>query len=307
MGSPLMFPWFAQANYFGAFILMVWIILPSLYYTNTWWGQYMPLYSSSLFDNTGAPYNVTRIVNSDYSFNLTAFKQYSPIMLPPSYALTYAISFGGIVSLITHVFLYYRHQIVRQWKSSLSEIDDIHFKLMQRYKEVPHWWYAATFIVCLTASIFTLEYYHTQMRWYGLTVIIIIAGVMFVPVGIITAITNTTPSIFLVCQIIAGYMFPGHPVANNLMVTYGYISTTQGMTFAGDLKLGHYMKIPPRTMFTVQFIGTIIGAFVQIGVLNWLFHNIDGMCTLTAEDGFTCPYAKIHFNGSIIWYIHLIH
>ena len=33
---------------------------------------------------------------------------------------------------------------------------------------------------------------------------------------------------------------------------YGYISMTQALTFVSDFKLGHYMKIPPRTMFMAQ-------------------------------------------------------
>ena len=33
------------------------------------------------YDNTGNTYNVTHIINSDASLNLTAYKQYSPLFL----------------------------------------------------------------------------------------------------------------------------------------------------------------------------------------------------------------------------------
>jgi hypothetical protein len=33
---------------------------------------------------------------------------------------------------------------------------------------------------------------------------------------------------------------------------YGYISMAQALTFLADFKLGHYMKIPPRSMFMAQ-------------------------------------------------------
>lgn len=52
----------------------------------------------------------------------------------------------------------------------------------------------------------------------------------------------------------------------------------QGMSFISDMKLGHYMKIPPRLMFTAQSAATLIAAIVQIFVQDWLFHNIDGIC-----------------------------
>ncbi len=115
------------------------------------------------------------------------------------------------------------------------------------------------------------------------------------------AVTNQHSSIYLICQLIAGIIFPGRPVANMVFVTYGYISSAQGIKFAADLKLGHYMKIPPRILFAVQLIATIVSSLTQIAVLNWMFRNIPGICTPQAINGFTCPIARVHFNGSILW------
>jgi OPT family oligopeptide transporter len=115
------------------------------------------------------------------------------------------------------------------------------------------------------------------------------------------AITNQHSSIYLICQLIAGAIFPGRPVANMVFVTYGYISSAQGIKFAADLKLGHYMKIPPRILFKVQMWATAISSITQICVLNWMFNNVPGLCTSEAISGFTCPIARVHFNGSILW------
>ena len=49
-----------------------------------------------------------------------------------------------------------------------------------------------------------------------------------------------------------GLIYPGRPIANVCFKTYGYISMTQAVSFLSDFKLGHYMKIPPRSMFVVQ-------------------------------------------------------
>jgi hypothetical protein len=35
------------------------------------------------------------------------------------------------------------------------------------------------------------------------------------------------------------------------------------VNLAGDLKLGQYLKIPPRAMFLTQVYGTILGAVVN--------------------------------------------
>jgi OPT family oligopeptide transporter len=115
------------------------------------------------------------------------------------------------------------------------------------------------------------------------------------------AITNQQSSLYLICQLICGVAFPGRPVANMVFTTYGYITSTQGLKFSSDLKLGHYMKIPPKILFNLQLSATIISSLTQIGVLNWMLAFIPGICTPQAINGFTCPIARVHFNGSILW------
>jgi len=126
--------------------------------------------------------------------------------------------------------------------------------------------------------------------------------VLFVPIGIIQAITNQQSSLYLVSQLICGTLFPGRPVANMVFVTYGYITSTQGLKFASDLKLGQvYMNIPPKLLFKLQLAATVTASLTQVGVLNWMLSNIPGICTPQAVNGFTCPLARVHFNGSILW------
>lgn len=61
------------------------------------------------------------------------------------------------------------------------------------------------------------------------------------------------------------------------------------------------MSIPPRLLFNVQIIATIVSSLTQIAVLNWAFKAIPGICTPEAVNGFTCPIARVHFNGSVLW------
>ena len=143
--------------------------------------------------------------------------------------------------------------------------------------------------------------YPIHLPWYGLLLALSITTVLFIPVGIVMAITNQHSSLYLICQLVCGVVFPGRPVANMVFVTYCYISSAQGIKFSSDLKLGHYMKIPPKLLFKVQLVATLVSSFTQIGVLNWMFINIPGLCTPDAINGFICPIAKVHFNGSILW------
>ncbi|KAK4704993.1 hypothetical protein P7C70_g1208, partial [Phenoliferia sp. Uapishka_3] len=50
----------------------------------------------------------------------------------------------------------------------------------------------------------------------------------------------------LMVELIGGYLLPGDAVANMLFKVYGLQPQVTAMTFVQDLKLGHYMKIPPR-------------------------------------------------------------
>jgi OPT family oligopeptide transporter len=140
------------------------------------------------------------------------------------------------------------------------------------------------------------------LPWYGLLLAIAVCAIFFIPVGIIQAITNQQSSLYLVAQLICGAVFPGRPVANMVFVTYAYITSTQGLKFASDMKLGQvYMRIPPRLIFKIQLISTIVSSLTQVGVLNWTLNNIPGICTPEAINGFSCPIARVHFNGSILW------
>lgn len=64
---------------------------------------------------------------------------------------------------------------------------------------------------------------------------------------------------------------------------------------------GHYMKIPPRTMFTAQVVATTVACFVQIFVLNFALDNIKDVCTPQQPQKFSCPGGRVFFSASIIW------
>lgn len=81
--------------------------------------------------------------------------------------------------------------------------------------------------------------------------------------------------------------------------TYGYITMSQALGFVSDLKFGHYMKIPPRTMFMAQVVATTLSCFIQVGVLNFALHNIDGVCTKEQHEHFTCPGGRVFFSGTL--------
>ncbi|KDP35952.1 hypothetical protein JCGZ_09924 [Jatropha curcas] len=101
-----------------------------------------------------------------------------------------------------------------------------------------------------------------------------------------------------------GIIYPGRPIANVCFKTYGYMSMAQAVSFLNDFKLGHYMKIPPRSMFLVQFIGTILAGTINLAVAWWLLNSIHNICQddlLPPNSPWTCPGDRVFFDASVIW------
>ncbi len=101
--------------------------------------------ASGSFDNTGNRYNVSSIINDDATFNLEAYKAYSPLFISVSFAISYGLSFAAIAATLVHVLLYHGKRILNQARHSLSEPPDIHVRLMSVYEGVPDWWYFSLF------------------------------------------------------------------------------------------------------------------------------------------------------------------
>ena len=61
-----------------------------------------------------------------------------------------------------------------------------------------------------------------------------------------------TPRPNAITEYMVGLIYPGRPIVNVSFKVYGYMSMNQAVSFLNDFKLGHYVKIPPRSMFLVQ-------------------------------------------------------
>ncbi|KAN0135066.1 oligopeptide transporter [Lactarius tabidus] len=300
-GSPLPTPWWSAANVGIALLLFAWFLVPVLYYTNTWYSAFLPMVSSQAFDNTGNPYNVSRVINDDVTFNIDAYKAYSPLFISVTFAVSYGLSFAATTAAITHTFIYYRKQIYRQARHSLAEQPDVHARLMSVYKGVPNWWYLTIFFTMFGFGVAVIEIWHSQFPVWAFVLALIIAFAFAIPIGVILAITNQIININVIAELIAGYMLPGRPIAVMMFKTWTYISLNQALSFVGDFKLGHYMKIPPRPMFFCQIVATIVAGTAQLAVQAWLFSNVEDICSPTQKDGFTCPSTITFGNASIIW------
>ncbi|KAI4601885.1 hypothetical protein KJ359_010751 [Pestalotiopsis sp. 9143b] len=301
IGSPLIPPWHAIANTLIGVVVFFIGLASAFHYSGVWYSQFLPMSDSSTYDNTGSPYNTTRILTPQLTLDEEAYKNYSPLFISTTFAMAYGLSFAAIASLIVYTYLHHSKTIWRQYKNSTTEKPDIHMKLMRKYKEAPTWWYMSLFVIMLGLGFVTVLAYPTNLNWWSFLLAVAISFTFSLPIGIIQAVTNNQIGLNVLTEFVYGYIQPGRPLALMIFKTFGYITMSQALSFVSDLKFGHYMKIPPRTMFMSQVVATTFSCFIQIAVLNFALNNIDGVCTPTQPEHFTCPGGRVFFSASVIW------
>lgn len=197
IGSPLLTPFWAAMNVVGGLVLVMWIAAPIAYYLNIFYSSYMPMLSASVFDNTGKIYDVSRILGDGFVFDREKYSSYSRVFLPITYVLSYGLQFAGLASLLTHTACWHGRDIWTQWQRSLREADDdgkaayqpvggernghspvasnstfmrsnsgmddlmgredVHNRLMKKYKDAPMTWYLLTFVSMTAVGMFLVE------------------------------------------------------------------------------------------------------------------------------------------------------
>lgn len=299
--SPLATPAWVAANTYAAVFIFYVLVLPCLYYTNTMYAKYMPMMSTTTYDNTAKKYNVTKVLTKALEFDKAGYESYSPLFVPFSYLLSYALSFAAVIAIFIHCYLYHGSDIFHKLRNQRHGGEDIHKRLMNNFKEAPDWWYLILLIISIVLSFVTICCFDTQLPWWGLIIALAITFVNFVPQGLLEGITNQHVGLNIITELVAGYIFPGKPLANMMVKLYGFIPMRQGLDFSRDLKIAQYMKIPPRLLFFLQIVGTLVAGLANVGVQQWMRFHIKDICTTTQSSGFTCANGRTIFNASIIW------
>ncbi|KAF9996701.1 hypothetical protein BGZ79_009567 [Entomortierella chlamydospora] len=297
---PLITPWFAQVNILVGFVMLTYVIAPWAYYSNLWGSKNFPIVVPYLYTEDGNEYNISMVMkDGGNGLDVAAYRAYGPIRMDSFFALSYGVGFAALSATVVHVLLYNGKDIFERWRYSRVESEDIHTRLMSVYPEVPDWWYGLLFVSMFALSMFTCVMWDF-MPWWALILALAIALLFVLPVGIVQAVTNQQPGLNIVTEYVIGYLLPGHAIANVTFKTYGFLINIQAISFITDLKLGHYMKIPPRVMFMVQLISAVISCIINLVVAIWLIDTRPNVCT---EEGYpyTCRSTITFYSASIIW------
>ncbi|KAK0558899.1 hypothetical protein OC861_006799, partial [Tilletia horrida] len=211
-GSLLVNPWFTDAqNLLSLVFFFFWFLTPILYYANYKYGAYLPMLNYHVFERFGERYAVKALLTPDGTFDATAYNGYSQQYLPIPFMLAYGLSFATVTAILVHVFLYFRHDIVRQIKSSLQErarYPRASRGSLQGGSQLVSRWYLAVFLVSVAMGFAATLAWPTHHPAWALFLALVIAAVYTLLIGVIQAITNQQVGLNVITRFNIGDMLP---------------------------------------------------------------------------------------------------
>ncbi|TRM66262.1 OPT oligopeptide transporter protein-domain-containing protein [Schizophyllum amplum] len=262
-------------------IFFTYILMCSVYYGNVWKGKNFPFMSQALFFENGTEYDQSLILTNNV-FDQEKYDQVGAPYYSATNALGLITSNLGMGATAMHVALFYYDDLkpffraFNPWNKSSTLVHDEHYTAMKRYKRIPRWWWAVLLAVAYGMAQATDYTGHSNFSWWQLTVILILSlffTTVYCTTSALLGFKEFSGQLDGFYQMVCSYMVPGDPIANMYATLYGAQPTVQGIKLLGDLKLGQYIKIPPRVNFLVQILGCIVGAMLNYAMMLSIIKN----------------------------------
>ncbi|KAJ3098028.1 hypothetical protein HDU97_004361 [Phlyctochytrium planicorne] len=332
--GPITTPLWALLNQIAGMWMFVWVLTP-IFWLNNAFGNDFNLGIDEGPNATGT-FPLGRAINTPALFNLNGtrvparyfvlkpdlvldeefYNENKPIYISTYFAMEYLSSFMVFIAAIVHVGLWYGKDIWTRFRTALKDLDstDIHAKLMDVYPEVPDWWYIVCLAINVALAIAVCQWGGFDLPWWGVILGLALAVVSILPIGIIQAISGQAIGLNVMSEFMIGLILPGRMAAVMAFKTLSYMSMYQGLLLVADLKLGHYIKIPPRHMFMVQLATSIVSAILNVFVAKGIYESFGKECdpknkpeclwklqTKQAPLGWTAVGYNTFLNAGAIW------
>ncbi|GAB7357564.1 hypothetical protein MBLNU459_g0075t2 [Dothideomycetes sp. NU459] len=272
-----------QAHMTAGYIVCFAVML-GIYYGNGWGSKSLPFMSTRLRSEDGSAYPISKIFTGGV-LNEAALAKYGIPQLTGSFAYAMFIANAAIGALIAHVCLFWGKDIKKAYKSAKNgRFDDPHHTHMAKhYKETPLWWYLAVLVISFVLGLVVVLKENIKLPAWAYIVSLLL-GTLIAPFSTIlysrygNGIATNNMS-----KMLAGLMLPGRPVSNMYFAGWSHNVIVCVVNLCNYLKMGDYLKVPPRVMFLTQVYGTVLGGFVNYGVMiSIVKQNAE---TLTGGDG----------------------
>ncbi|KAI6040850.1 OPT oligopeptide transporter protein-domain-containing protein, partial [Pisolithus marmoratus] len=247
---------------------LCYIIISVIYYSNVWNSLTFPMLSTSIFSSNGSIYDQSTVFGSAFQLNQTALEEVGlPHMTGSNVWLniTANLSIGG---LLAHCLCFWGPYLRDTLRNRHSETrSDPHWKAMHKYDEAPFWWYIGLLILAFFSGLIVIIKGQTTLPWYSYIVALLLGSFVTPFSQLLYARMGSGVATNQLMKMVGGAITPGRPVANLYFSMWSHDIIQQSISLAADLKIGQYLKIPPRVMFLTQVWGTILGAAINYVVM----------------------------------------
>ncbi|CAD0048357.1 unnamed protein product, partial [Aureobasidium pullulans] len=283
LGSPLWLPLETMTNNLIGYIGCV-ILFMGLYYGNLWRAQDNGTYY--------AEYNQTLILNSKMEIDQTLLDTVGPPYLTATYIGYLITSNMGFTATFVHMLLWNYEEIKAGWAwakpSNLRKLFRLQTYKFWQNQETPEErltrrsliptlipTISLCFATCIqkyrpggggivvviswALGLGCLYGMDSTLPWWGFVMSTVLTFICVLFFGAQMGITGFQFNIQPTCQMLAGYMFQGRPLAN-MPRCFTYNALQMSEVLAKDLKLGQFMHLAPRATFFCQVTGCLVGA-----------------------------------------------
>ncbi|KAF5012261.1 hypothetical protein FDECE_1642 [Fusarium decemcellulare] len=260
---PLVLQAHMAIGYFFCFIVMT-----AIYYGNALDSKLLPFMSTRLLQANGTAYPVTEVFDGGV-LNKTALAEHGLPRLTGTFAFAMFMANAAIGALVVHTILFWGKDIVKAYKSARQgKYDDRHHDHMTKhYKEAPWWWYISILIGSFVLGLIVVIKENITLPVWAYIVSLLV-GIFIAPIStIIYSRFGNGIATNNLSKMLAGLMLPGRPIGNMYFAAWSHSVISNAVNLSNDLKMGEYLKIPPRVMFLTQVYGTILGGFINYAVM----------------------------------------
>lgn len=288
----MLYPYWIQVIQFIAFVIGAWILIPLV----KWGGiaSSNALMSNKLFLANGTLYPSEKLLNPDFSLNLTAYEHYGPVYIGAQRAWNMFFDYAAYVSGITWVLLFgydklkptihryfskdgFRNPETKKYTDRLN-------KLMEAYEDVPTSWYSILFLISFSTLMAIFLSGQMFMPWWACIIALAMGAIIVTPLAWLYALSNFQLAIGTFNELIYGYLnqlsSKRHPAGALVFGSIAGDAWYRAQFHLDCMRLGFYMHLPPKSVFVSQLFGEFIGVPVNYIALKWVIkskrHFLDG-------------------------------
>ncbi|KAI8445089.1 putative oligopeptide transporter [Phakopsora pachyrhizi] len=303
--GPFFTPLNAQLHHIAGVLFSLFIF--SMVYTNNWFdagvNQNFPFLSVSLLSSNGTAYPTRSAITQNGTADQTAIEEMGLPFFTSTYVIAQVFASLAAGSAVTHVILHNYDLMIDLFRKDGNQAGiDPHRIICKKYKDFPIWGFLSISVTSIGLALLAANIEYSGISNIGLLVAISLSSILTLAVGFLTAITGFHLQLGGVVQMLGGIMFPGNIFGNMWFTTYGASTVTQSMNMLKDLKLGQYMHLSQTSVVLAQIYGTLIGVFVNLGVMKALVNTQRDVLLLPDGNGVFSGFSIAAFETqSISW------